>query len=103
VGFHTHYVRSTTGLIEHRCCRLAQTVVRVRPEMRVGAEGARVMKIDLRKGTPIWLSPRPANGVTIIQGTSRIIVIAEEALYLIQAIEYKLGTVLCVARELFKK
>ena len=44
------------------------------------------MKIDLCGGTPIWLSPRRDNGVTIIQGTSRINATNKEARALIRAI-----------------
>jgi hypothetical protein len=45
------------------------------------------VKIDVVKGTPIWLSPRPGNGVTIIQGTSRIFLSAAEVPHLIEAIK----------------
>jgi hypothetical protein len=45
------------------------------------------MKIDVSKGTPIWLSPRPGNGVMIIQGTSRIMASAAEIPHLIAAIQ----------------
>jgi hypothetical protein len=36
------------------------------------------MKINTGKGTPIWLSPRADDGITIVQGTSRIMLSAEE-------------------------
>jgi hypothetical protein len=45
------------------------------------------MKISNGKGTPIWLSPRRDNGITIIQGTSHIMVSGEEVQELIDAIE----------------
>lgn len=45
------------------------------------------MKIDIGKGTPIWLSPRPGNGVTVQQGTSRLYVSAEEVPKLIEAMK----------------
>lgn len=43
------------------------------------------MKIE-RNGAPIWLSPRRGNGITIIQGTSRIWLAEDEVSDLIKAL-----------------
>lgn len=46
------------------------------------------MKIDVGNGkTPIWVSPRPGNSLTMIQGTSRLYVSAEEVPKLIEAMK----------------
>ena len=45
------------------------------------------VKIDVGNGTPVWLSPRQRNGVTVQQGTSRIMLSAAEIPLLIQAIQ----------------
>ncbi|MCV7223153.1 hypothetical protein [Mycolicibacterium elephantis] len=54
------------------------------------------MRIDIGKGTPFWVSPRPDGGVNIIQGASRLFVSEAELPHLIHAIctvgNYEEGT-----------
>ena len=57
--------------------------MRRRDERKPGGD----IKVDIGKGTPIWLSPRPGNSLTLIQGTSRIYLSPEEIPHLIQAMK----------------
>lgn len=45
------------------------------------------MKVDVGRGNPIWISPRRGNSITIIQGTSRIYVGADEIGHLIEVMK----------------